>query len=198
MKGSALLDTMAREVDAECERTLAAARAEADAIVAAAREKSAAQRDASLKATEAEMVMLDERWRLKAEAEALTAGLSVRNDAVNEVLDQARGEIRSLVDGPDFPGVLDMLLSEVMAVAPAGTTVLAPEKHLDHVRGWLTKNGSSDVPVEASASMWDGVAVQDSGRTFRISNTLSGRFSRVVDNARRLCMTSLFSEGGKS
>lgn len=195
MKGAALLETMARQVAAECERFRSEARSEAEAIVAEARAQAADLRAKTLDATAAEMRRLDERWRQKADAEAAKAALMMKNQAVHEVLGHVRERIRAIAEGPRFRDVLDALLAEVMDVAEDDIVVLAPQQYADHVRDWLAANGRGGVPVEGSASLWDGVAVQDPARTYRISNTLSGRFARVEEEARKLCMTQLFEPG---
>lgn len=194
MKGAALFETMTRQVDAECESNRAAAAAEGSAIAADARSRSSAGRDATLKATDAEMAMLDERARQKASAEAARADLSMKNDVVQEALSKVQNEIARITASDAFPGILETLLAQVMEVVEGeeGIVVLAPEKHVDEVRAWLAANGHADTPVDPSAEVATGVAVQDPGRTWRVSNTLRGRYTRAEQEARRLCMTSLF------
>lgn len=192
MKGSALLETMARQVDEVYENNLSAARATVETILEETRQECASMEESTLQATSTEMDALAERWRQKADTEAAKAALSVQNDAVRAVLDRVQDEIRTLVTGEGFQSILDSLLHELMAAAEAEVVALAPEDHVDYVRGWLKKNGFPNVPVEGSSSMWDGVAIQDRDRTFRISNTLTGRFSRVEQNARRICSIALF------
>ena len=192
MKGSALLDTMARQVDEVYNGNLSAASESAEVILEEARQDCAALEEKTLASTAAEMDVLAERWRQKAEAEAARAALVVQNEAVRAVLDRVDEEIRQTVSGDGFPAILDALLSELIAEAPADVIALAPPDHVDRIRDWLSKNGHGSVPVESTPSMWDGLAVQDRDRTFRFSNTLRGRFSRVEQEARKLCMTSLF------
>jgi vacuolar-type H+-ATPase subunit E/Vma4 len=190
--GSALLETMTAQVTEECEGNIAAAKAEAVTIQADAEQKSAAHREAVQAATDVEMVRLDERWRQMAHAEASRADLMVKNDAVKAVMEKVQAEVRALVDGSGFTGVLDALLTSLKDEIKEGVVVVGPEKHVDHVKSWLANNGHSSVAVEGSAEMWDGVAVQDPARTYRVSNTLSGRYSRVEQEARRLCMVKMF------
>ena len=195
MGDSSLFDTMARQVSDRCESTLVEARREADAILEAARAKSKESRQDVMQATETEIKLLEERWIQKAQAEAAKAELSVQNEAVEAVLEALRAKIRAAVDGADFPSIIEALLTELMAEAPADVVVLAPESQVGHVEQLLAKNGHQGLPVEGSAVVWDGVAVQDKQRTFRISNTLSGRYARVEDGARKLCMVTLFGKG---
>lgn len=195
---NALLKTMSQQVAAQCDGNRERARQEADAIAAQARSESSALRDSVLKTTHAEMETLAQRWKLKAEAEAAKAELVVQNLAVEEILAKVRALTRKLVESEEFSTVLQALLAEVMEVAPQGIVVLAPEGHVDEVKSWLQANGKASVNIEATDSMWDGVAVQDPKKSFRISNTLTGRFSRVQDKSWSLCMAALFvsTEGG--
>lgn len=199
MQGSALFEMMAQQVDAECTRNLDAARREAEAIEAEARAKSQVLRDAMLKETQREVEMLKLRWEQKAEAEAAKAALLVRKETVEDVLSTIEGEIRSIVEGSDFHAVLDSFLAELMAAVSGDDVVLlAPEAHADRARAWLSANGCEGVTVEPSDSMWDGVAVQDSVRTYRISNTLTMRFKRMESEIRKVCATALFDKGPSS
>ena len=183
---------MAQRVTEDCDRTLAEANRDRDGILEEARVQTKARREAVLKATQTEKEILDDRWRLKAETEAAKAALSLQNEAVIDVLQRVRHEIDEIVKGPRFPAILDALLVEVMAVAPDNVIVLVPEAHLDHVRQWLSKNGNGSLEVDGSAAYWDGVAVQDASKTFRISNTMTGRFVRVEGAARKLSTGALF------
>lgn len=195
MKGAALFETMSQQVAAQCESNLNEAKLEAEAIAAEARAQCVQQRETMLSATQGELTALDERWRQKAEAEASKAALVIKNEAMQDVLRQVDSDIRSTVDGPEFEAVLDALLAELMAVEEGSDSkVLAPEAHVDRVRNWLANNGHGGVPIEASSELWDGVALQDTNRTFRISNALTGRYSRVLEEARKICMTSLFDD----
>ena len=198
MSTATLFDTMSLQVAERCESNLSEANREAEAISAEARAQSASLREATLNATRDEMAVLDERWRQKAEAEVVKAALVVKNEGVQEVLRVVEAEARAIVEGPEFPRILDALLAELMAVAEGDIVALAPEARVEHVRQWMAQNGHAQVPVEASPEFWDGVAIQDPRRTFRISNTLTGRFARVAEEARKICMTSLFDDVGGS
>ena len=194
MKGTALLDTMARQVDEVYDGNLSAASESAEAILEEARQDCAALEEKTLASTAAEMDVLAERWRQKAEAEAAKAALVVQHDALHAVLEKVSEEIREIVSSDEFGPILDALLAELMADAPPDVIALAPPDHLDRVKKWLASNGNDKVPVEGAPNRQDGVAIQDRDRTFRISNTLSGRFSRVEQEARKHCMMSLFGK----
>ncbi len=194
MKGTAILDTMARQVDEVYADNVRAARESSEGILDETRQERAALEKETLAATAAEMEALAERWRKKADAEAAKAALVVQSDSVCAVLAKIGEEIRTIVDSDDFPEILEALLLELMAAAPAGVVAHAPPAYVDRVRDWLANNGHRDVSVEGASNMWDGVAIQDPERTFRISNTLTGRFARVEQEARKRCMMSLFGK----
>jgi vacuolar-type H+-ATPase subunit E/Vma4 len=186
---------MSKQVAEECARRKDNATRDAEAILADVRAKSAAKRESLLAATASEMDLLDLRWRQKADAEASRADLSMKNEAVKAVMANVEAEVRSIVESAGFTGILESLLAQVMAVAEADVIVLAPAKHVDTVSAWLGENGHGGVTVKESLAVWGGVAIQDPDRTYRISNTLTGRYRRVGEEARKLCMRSLFGAG---
>jgi len=198
MASPALFETMTRQVEAECAEHLAKARAEADRILADAHAKSRAAAESALASAKAERDRLDSLWKQKAEAESVRLELAMKNDAVEAVLAEATAGIRRIASGPDFPRVLESLLAELMAAAGGGSDVqvLAPAAHVDLVKQWLSGHGHAGVAVVASSEFWDGVAVQNPARTWRVSNTLTGRFARVDQAVRKHCMTVLFGPGG--
>ncbi len=198
MASPALFETMSRQVEAECSEHLATARAEAERILADARAKARATGEAALASAKAERDRLDALWKQKGDAEAVRLELSMKNDAVEAVLAEVAAGIKRFASGPEFPAALERLLEELMAAAGSGTNVrvLGPSAQVDRIKTWLAGHGYAGVPVEGSPEFWDGVAVQDPGRNWRVSNTLSGRSSRVDQAARKHCMSTLFASKG--
>lgn len=198
MASPALFETMARQVEAECAQHTAKAKAEADRIVADAHAKARASGEAALASAKAERDRLDALWKQKAEAETVRLELAMKNDAVEAVLAAVTADIKRLVASPEFPKVLESLLAELMPAVGGekNVQVLCPAAHIDLVKNWLAANGHAGVQVEASPEFPDGVAVQNPARTWRISNTLSGRFAHVEQAVRKHCMTALFGAGG--
>ena len=198
--GSALLETMTAQVAEQCEANRAAAQQEAEAIKAEAASQAQAKRDAVLAANGTEMNRLDERWRLMAHAEASRADLVVKNDAVQAVMQKVESEIRMIVNGSGFGGVLDSLLTSLLNEyqgSDSEAILIAPEAHVAHVQQWLSANGHAGMTVEGTKEIWDGVALQDPARTYRISNTLTGRYERIGQEARRLCMVKMFGKSSE-
>lgn len=196
MSSQALIDSMSRRVKEQCDQILAEARAEAERIDTDARARAVAQGEHTVHATEAELDVLKSRSELLARAEAARVELSMKDELVESALAVVEERIHSLAGSSEFVGVLEALLAELMNEAEAGeVTVLAPEAHVENVKAWLSEHGRDSVPVEGSPKMQDGVAVQDAGRTYRISNTLVTRYRLVGQEARKICMTSLFGGG---
>jgi vacuolar-type H+-ATPase subunit E/Vma4 len=191
----ALLDTMTRQVEHACEERLATARTEAEAIVAEARQRAADRYAESIERTTREVNRLAQRARDLAAVQADQQAHSLQQAVADEVLRAVGAELERIAEGPEFPGILDALLREVMAAAPAQAEVLAPPAHVERCREWLATNGLAGVPVIPTGELRDGVAVQDVNRTFRITNSLSSRFKKLENNARKVCLRLLFGEG---
>jgi len=197
MEGSALADTMAKQVMAECEENLNQAQSQAKEILDEAKTQATSHREATLAETDKVVRQLDERWEQMAHAEASRAELSIKNEAVEAVMESVQAEIKRLVGSPEFTGILDALLSTLMTAADGDAVVLGPEAHVSHIQSWLSSNGHGSLEVKASSELWDGVALEDPKHTYRISNTLTGRCARLDQQARKICMQNLFGAGGE-
>lgn len=192
MENKPLLELMSAQVAAQREEILEAARAEADRIREDARQRAEQRRQETLSAAESELAALAKRSRERVEAEAHMVKLTTKDTISNELLDGVRQELASIAAGPDFPAVLDALLAELMAGAPDDVVVLAPAAHVEHCKQWLESNGYGGRPVEALASLTDGVAVQDRNQKFRFTNTLSARFKKNEGELRKHALHQLF------
>lgn len=194
----ALFERMSQSVQADCDRILSEARQEADRILAEGRRAADLEYTRGVEATRAEIELADRRERQRLEAEHEKAFLAVQHTVVEEVLNRATDEIARLTQGPEFGPVLDALLDEVLEAVPGrDLMVLAPPAHVDRIRERLQALGRAELEVQPSPGPLDGVAVQDLRRTFRVSNTLSGRFEAVHDEARKLAQARLFGREGR-
>lgn len=191
----ALFETMSRQVAEECDALLARARAEAQDIVDDAGRKAQEQRETALAKTHAEMKRLADRARELAAIRAEQETLTMEQAVADEVLQLVRTELEEMANRPGFEKILDALLAELVRAAPQEGIVLAPQGFGEHCRAWLRQNGHAGLLVEESTSLRDGVAVQDPGRTFRITNTLSSRFNKLENQARKVCIHALFGQG---
>jgi vacuolar-type H+-ATPase subunit E/Vma4 len=192
-----LLDTMARQVEQGCEERLAAARAEADAIVSEARERADKRYAEGIERAQREVDRLARRARELAAVQAKQQSHSMQQAVADEILHSVDAELDRIAEGPEFPGILDALLRELMATAPENAEVLAPPAHVERCRQWLAANGHAGVPVVPHAALHDGVAIQDAQRTFRVTNSLSSRFHKLENEARKICLRLLFGKGAE-
>lgn len=190
-----LLDTMARQVEQGCETRLAAARTEAEAIVAEAREKAGKRYAEGIDRAKRDVERLARRARDLAAVQTEQQAHSMQQAVADEILHSVDAELDRIAAGPDFPAILDALLREIMTVAPNDAEVLAPPAHVERCRQWLANNGHARVVVVPYAPLQDGVAIQDAQRTFRITNSLSSRFHKLENEARKICLRLLFGEG---
>lgn len=193
----ALFDTMAQEVQADCERRLTEARREAERILAEGRRVADQDYARGMDATRSEIELANRRERQRLDAEHDKAFLAVQHKVVEEVLARAGQEVARRAQGPEFGDALEALLGEVLAeVRDRDLDVLVPPAHADRIGQYLQRAGRTDLRVVPWPSLTDGVAVQDRRRTFRVSNTLSGRFVALQDEIRRRCQARLFEREG--
>lgn len=193
MEPTPLLELMTQQVARDREEVLARARSRAEAIRAEAEERNAAARTEALAALEQELEAAAQRVRGRAEAAAEMVIKTTKDAVTDDVLTEARTALARMVDDPGFPEVLEALLRELLDEEPLESgTILAPPDHVDRVRGALEAAGRSGLQVEPSRRLRDGVAFQDPGRTYRVTNTLTSRFDRLEPQARKLALTQLF------
>ncbi|MBI1320097.1 MAG: hypothetical protein GC168_14295 [Candidatus Hydrogenedens sp.] len=195
MASPAILNVMTQQIDAEREQVLATAAAEADRVRESARERAAARRESALAAAKTELSQLAQRSRERAEAEAEMVALTTKDTVTDELLAQVKDALKQHVRSDQFPATLDALLAELMAGAPSNGVVLVPPAHEAHCRAWLDNNGHGGMTVRASAEVADGVAVEDEAHTFRVTNTLTTRFTRLEGGLRKHCIQELFGQG---
>lgn len=183
---------MTRQIEDRCQRTLAASRQTADGIVSEAREKTAKRHADAVERTQRELAQLAQRTRQLAEMQAEQDALSMRQRVSDEVLHSVEGELERIAASQEFPAILEALLAEIMTVAPEKAEVIAPAAHAQACRQWLAAHGFGHIPVLESVSLTDGVSVQDAQRSSRITNSLSSRFHKLEDRARKVCLQTLF------
>ncbi len=192
----ALFDSMAQQVAQTVEKRLADARQEADRIRAEGQRTAEELYTRGMESARAEIEAADRRTRQQVSSEAEKNRLAAQHQVVEEVLEEVRRELARRADSPGFVSVLEALLAEILEQETRNDlVVLAPAAHVDAVRSWLEQTGRGGLTVEPWPDVVDGVAVQDPRRTFRISNTLSGRLEIVINHARKLCQDRLFGEG---
>ena len=188
----ALLDTMARHVAQQCEDKLAAARQKADAIIEDAKAKAENRRTKALDQAHAEVERLAKRAREHALRAAENETLTMEHAVADEVLVSAGVELGRLAKSERFPGILEGMLAELVAHSPKTGVIVSPPAHMAVCEAWLQKQGMTGYTVQGDSSLVDGVAYQDAQHTYRITNSLSARFAKVQNDARRICLETLF------
>lgn len=191
-----LLELMTQQVEAERAEIDAASQREADAIQAQAQQEATSLRERTLRAVEAELSAAALRSRERAEAEAQMAVLTTKDTITSEILAAAQAELEKIAEGPGMSAVIESLLAEVLEGVGDDVVVLAPVAHVDTVTAWLNAHDRGGLAVTPLAELKDGVAIQDPAKSYRVTNTLSARFSRQESASRRSCVEQLF--GGEN
>jgi vacuolar-type H+-ATPase subunit E/Vma4 len=188
----ALLDTMARQVAQRCEDQLAVARQKADVIIAEAKAKAEARREHAVEQAHAEADRLAKRAMELALRAAENETLTMEHAVADEVLTSAGVELGRLAQSERFPGILESMLAELVAYAPKEGVILTSPAHVGVCSAWLQRQGVAGLTAQADPDLHDGVAYQDLQHTYRITNSLSARFAKVQNEARRICLETLF------
>jgi vacuolar-type H+-ATPase subunit E/Vma4 len=187
-----LFDSMSAQVSQECEAEIARAREEAEAIIAAARDRCAVKREEILRHVRGEIAIEDRRAHLMAQAEADREVMSLHKSVKDDVLANAAAELQRIAESTEFGDIVEKLLAEAVTATDGAFVVLAPLSQVSRCESWLKANGHSGVTVHAEAGLTDGIAVQDPAQTYRITNTLSSRLRLLDSEARKHCMSRLF------
>ena len=185
---------MKHEAGLRCELIRETARDEAQRLVAAARQTAEEKRQQALDEGRLSANAYREDIRQRAQSEAERATMTMRERVVDRILDEVHEELRAIAQGPRFPELVCRLLAEVMEEAPGDAVVLAPPAHTAACRQWLDAHEKTGVPVEPENRLWDGIAVTDRARSFRLTNSLTGRFEKCRAAARKAALQRLFGE----
>lgn len=189
-------DTMRREAAKRCQAIVEEARQEAARIVAEARQTAEENRRKAILEEEARGEAEREDARQRAEAEAERAKVTMRERVADSILDTVHGELAVVARGPEFAEILRLLLAEIIEEAPEDAVVLAPREHVATCRQWLDGQEKAHIAVESDDRLWDGVAVTNATRSFRLTNTLTSRFEKTRASARKTALRRLFGEHG--
>jgi len=115
----------------------------------------------------------------------------------DEILHSVGFELEKAAQSPTFPAIFDALLAELMDGAPQNATVTVPVSFAARARAWLDSHGLAGVTVAESAAMRDGCSMHDAAHTYRITNSLSSRLSKLQNESRRVCLDALFGQRAK-
>ncbi|NQU38657.1 MAG: hypothetical protein HQ523_01760 [Lentisphaerae bacterium] len=135
------------------------------------------------------------------EVDAVAA--SKMGDAVEQILADCRARLREFAAGPVFPSVLELLVSEAVAVARDVLQVSADREVTGRLhagphdviacRGVVSSHGLA-IEVVSDESVWGGVELWVAADTYRIRNTLESRMARQ-DMALRMVATQRIHHG---
>lgn len=185
---------MTEQVTAQSAAITAKAKAEAEAILTASRQEGTTLRERSLRDIENELAAAAQRSKERAEAEAHMLVLTTKDTLASEILEAAQAELARTAQSDAFPAVLEALLDELLQEANGDVVVLAPPAHVETVKNLLAQKGKEVLAVEPLNGLNDGVAIQDRDQTYRVTNTLSARFTGQEGALRKLCLQKLFGQ----
>jgi vacuolar-type H+-ATPase subunit E/Vma4 len=189
-----LLKLMSADIAQQREEILSAAKREAEVIEVNAQKAGEQRHSSAIALVDAELCAMSDRVRGRAEAEAHMVLMTTKDTISDELLVSVEKELAAAATGAAFSGTLESLLAELMEEGPVDGVVLAPVAYVEQCKQWLSKKGYKH-RVEAAAFLKDGVAIQDSTGTYRITNTLSARFEKTKSDLRKHCIDRLFERG---
>lgn len=195
MERPTLFHTMVEEASRQCEDKHDRARKEAEAILDKARRTSAERRRVALETARSELEAAAQQARRVAAIEAEKANWAAEHAVAKDILHRVQDELARLTDSDAFPAILEALLKELLPELHSGRVVMVPLPYVERCQAWIRDLRAEGVTVEGFPALRDGGVVQDPKRTFRITNTLSGRCAKLEHIARKLCTTRLFNEG---
>lgn len=186
---------MSRQAADRCQAALDAARAEAGAILTEARKRAERHRHEAVAAAEREVKRLAERARQLLAVESEHESLTMEQSIADEILRSVGFELEKAAQSPKFPAIFDALLAELMEDAPKDAIVTVPMSFGERAKSWLQQKGLPNVTVNESPAMRDGCAMQDAAHTYRVTNSLSSRLSKLQNESRKVCLRALFGAG---
>ena len=191
MDQSSLLDAMTRETDARCREHLSEAEKQADELVLQASEKCAKRRAELVESARAASAKQVKHEHERALTDAARREDALEGSIAEEIFVEVLDAIEGLTLSEEFPKILRALLDEALHGQSGELEVLAPPKNAEDCVRWLSSRGLDKVKVVADETILDGVAVQDPGRTFRLTNTLSSRCVKLKNTIRQICAEKL-------
>lgn len=192
-----LLKLMTADVAEQREDFLSSAKREADEIEARAKKTGEARHNNAIAIVDSELQAMAKRSRGRIEAESHMVLMTTKDTITDELLATLEKELSALAKTPEFTGILESLLGELMPDGPAEGVVLAPKAHVEQCQQWLEENGYKH-RAQGVSFLTDGVAVEDSQGSFRVTNTLSARFEKQKSALRKQCIEKLFDKGAQA
>ncbi|MBX3143591.1 MAG: V-type ATP synthase subunit E [Trueperaceae bacterium] len=184
-EASAEIEGIESEARQRASELLAAARSEADALLAARERVVKAQREAGLV-----------RAKSAAQLEASAVKLRAQHEAVEGVFDGAKAKLEELVsDASRYAPVLGKLLAEALASLGSQQidAVEVAKSELELAKAAVAQAGL-DVKVEASDAVKGGVRLRTKGHSV-VENSLYGRLDALKGELAAEVSKALFGAG---
>lgn len=172
-----------RQADAEIARIAEAARAEAERLLAQARDEAAGLHRELLSAESATVAAQRRRLRRQAAAEAARIRWTAREEAFQAALTEAAGRLGGTRDLPGYPALLQSLLVEALAAVAEPATVRADPRDAATVARLLT---GRNLTVEPCLHTWAGAEVASADGRVVARNTLEVRLAQAEPYLRSL------------
>ena len=196
MSTSSLLEVMTEEVARQRASILASSQAEAERILAQAREDAARRKAKAQEAADAELAEAAARARERCESETEMIVHTTKDTITDEILAAVAKKLGHIVTTPEFPAIIEAMIEELLDNTKGGEVVLAPREYVQHCRNWLDEHGHTGLEARALDTLRDGVSIQDAQRSFRVTNTFSARLAKQESRLRKLCLERLLPETG--
>lgn len=174
----ALDKLLENEAHAEIGRIQAEAQAQAEQIVAQARERAQAMLDSRSRALQSEYAAGLTRARSAADLDANAQRLEATNTLQLQAFQTAEGYLHSATTAADYPQTLAKLIGQGLEVLPTATVVEAAVAEHDAIRTALGQLGRH-LDVRVNEQVKTGVRLVGPDGKTSIQNTLVGRLERV-------------------
>ncbi len=177
-----LLASIEAEAKQENDRLDAESRAEAEAILARAREEARATREEVLRPREAEAESETERRTARARLEATNILRAAREEAFGSLLAEVRSRLAALRGAPRYRGAFRALLREGLAALPDARLVRVDPRD-EVLAAELVRESGADLAVEPSLEALGGLVLESGdGRVAR--NTFEERLTNAEPRLR--------------
>lgn len=171
-----LLTALEEEGAAEHEKAQQERRRQAAQLLADARERGAEIREDLVTAAETAARQEAENLSITARFGARRAVRTARDNALEQVLDQAREQLLALPGSPDGPALAAICLDEAVAALPRATTV--------HVHPADAAKLRSEATVQVVADLERGGAIAEDDHGRYIDNTYLTRLANIWPDIR--------------
>lgn len=169
---------LTQEVEGEIQAILGEAEAKAQALKAQAQAKAEALLAAKRRALEAGFQGALRRTESAGELLLATARAEAKGKVLSEVKARAREALRTLPDGPEWPGVLRKLAEEALQALPGAEALVSHPENLPHLEALAQQR---NLELLADPGLRLGVRAVGQGGKTQVENALESRLERAWD-----------------